>query len=33
MAEKLKMYSNIFSQNEINSFLQLANGDETDTEE
>jgi hypothetical protein len=32
MADKLKMYSNIFSQGEINSFLQLANDDEEEGE-
>ena len=32
MADKLKMYSSIFSQNEINSFLQLANDEEVEGE-
>jgi hypothetical protein len=32
MGEKLKMYSSLFSQHEINSFLQLANDDEEEVE-
>ena len=32
MGEKLKMYSSLFSQHEINSFLQLANDEEVEGE-